>query len=75
VNYEVLNPDVGENLSGLYFSGAGVYNFHRRRQDMFVMLRIQSPSSAIHPDHYTLSYNKTAALQLTFGYKLFYNKK
>ena len=74
-NYEVLNPDVGENLSGLYISGAAVYNFHKRKQDMFVMLRIQSPSSAGRPDYYTLSYNKTAALQLTFGCKLFYNKK
>lgn len=74
-NYEVLNPDVGEDLSGLYVSIAGVYNFHKRKQDMFVMLRLQSPSSARNPDRYKLSYNVTAPLQLTYGYKLFYNKK
>jgi hypothetical protein len=74
-NYEVLNPDVSEKMSGLYVSAAGVYNFHKTKQDMFLMLRIQSPSTASPADRYTLSYNKTAALQLTFGYKLFYNQK
>lgn len=74
-NYEIINPDVGENLTGLYVSAAGVYNFHNRKQDMFIMLRVQSPSSAGQPDHYTLSYRNTASLQLTYGYKLFYNKK
>ena len=74
-NYEVLNPDVSEKMSGLYVSAAGVYNFHKTKQDMFIMLRIQSPSTAGHADRYTLSYTKTAALQLTFGYKLFYNQK
>lgn len=74
-NYEVLNPDVSEDMSGLYACIAGVYNFHKRRRDMFIMLRLQSPSSAGLPERYELSYNKTAPLQITFGYKLFYNKK
>ena len=74
-NYEVLNPDVNTRFSGLYASVAGIYNFHKRKQDMFIMLRVQSTSSASRPDHYSLSFYKTAPLQLTFGYKLFYNKK
>ena len=73
-NYEVLNPDVSKYMTGLYASLAGTYNFHKKKQDMFIMLRLQSPSSA--PEgRYELSYHKTAPLQLTFGYKLFYNKK
>jgi hypothetical protein len=73
-NYEVLNPDVSENLAGLYCSGAVVYNFHKRKRDMFLKLRIQSPSTAEMPDNYNLSYNNTAAFSLMYGYKLFYNK-
>ena len=74
-NYEVLNPDVNTRFSGLYASVAAIYNFHKRKQDLFIMLRVQSTSSASGPDHYSLSFYKTAPLQLTFGYKLFYNKK
>ncbi|MEO8854154.1 MAG: hypothetical protein ABI359_10265 [Ginsengibacter sp.] len=74
-NYEVLNPDVNTRFSGLYASIAGTYNFHKRKQDMFLMMRVQSPSSASGPDHYSLSFHKTAPLELSFGYKLFYNKK
>lgn len=73
-NYEVLNPDVSEDFGGLYFSGAVVYNFYKTTQNMFVMLKLQSPSTAETPD-YKLSYKKTAALSLLYGYKLFYNKK
>ncbi|MDE3182427.1 MAG: hypothetical protein KGM16_03315 [Bacteroidota bacterium] len=73
-NYEVLNPDVAANYSGLYAAVAALYNFHKRKQDMFIMLRLQTASSAAKHDHYTLSYNKTSPLQLTFGYKLFYAK-
>ena len=74
-NYEVLNPDVNEKLSGLYASVACLYSFHKRKRDMFIMLRLQSNSSASIPDRYILSYNKTSPLQLTYGYNLFYNKK
>ena len=75
-NYEVVNPDVGDKRSGLYVSAAGVYNFHKRKQDMFIMLRAQSPSTGGQTDfYYPLSYHNTAPLQLTYGYKLFYNKK
>lgn len=74
-NYEVLNPDVDTRFSGIYVSIGAIYNFHKRKQDMFIMLRVQSHSSASLPDHYSLSFYKTAPLQLTFGYKLFYNKK
>ncbi len=49
-NYEVLNPDVGEDLTGLYASFAATYNFHKRKQNMFIMLRLQSISSAAKPD-------------------------
>jgi hypothetical protein len=74
INYEVLNPDVNQYISGLYASIAGVYNFHKRKQDMFVMLHLQSPSTSSY-ERYKFSYNKVAPLQLMFGYKLFYNKK
>lgn len=75
INYEVLNPDVGKIFSGLYGSIAGVYNFHKGKQDMFIMLRLQSPALEGSGDRYNLSYTQTAPLQLTFGYKLFYKKK
>jgi len=74
VNYEVLNPDVTKPISGLYASIAMIYNFHKRKQDMFIMLRLQSPSSGGF-GRYKLSFNNTAPLQLTFGYKLFTSKK
>ncbi|KAA9041215.1 hypothetical protein FW778_04045 [Ginsengibacter hankyongi] len=74
VNYEVLNPDVAKDFSGVYAAIAGVYNFHKRKQDMFIMLRLQSPSSAGPGDRYVLSYDQTAPVQLTFGYNLFYKK-
>ena len=75
-NYEVVNPDVSDKRSGLYVSAAGVYNFHKGKQDMFIMLRVQSQSTAGPTDkYYHLSYENTAPLQLTYGYKLFYNKK
>ncbi len=74
VNYEVLNPDVTSYISGLYISIAGVYNFHKRKRDMFIMLRLQSPSSAGF-GRYKLSFFKAAPMQLTFGYKLFTSKK
>lgn len=75
VNYEVLNPDLGKDISGLYGSLAGVYNFHKSLRDMFIMLRVQSASLVGPGDRYPLSYNGSAPLQLTFGYKLFYNKR
>lgn len=74
INYEVLNPDVSKNFSGLYGSIAGAYNFHKRKQDMFFMLRLQSPALAGSGDRYNLSYTQTAPMQITFGYKLFYKK-
>lgn len=75
VNYEVINPDISERRQGLYASIAGLYHFHKRKQDMFIMLRLQSNSTARDPDRYKLSYNATAPLQLTYGYNFFYNKK
>ena len=74
-NYEVLNPDVSRDFSGLYASVAVAYNFHTAKRDMFIRLRMQSPSTAGGQYRYKLSYEKTALLQLTFGYKFFYNKK
>jgi hypothetical protein len=73
-NYEVLNPDVNENISGLYAAIAVAYNFDKRKRDMFIMLRLQSPSSAGF-GRYQLSFDKAAPLQLTYGYKLFTSKK
>jgi hypothetical protein len=48
-NYEVLNPDVTSGISGLYAAVAGVYNFHGRQRDMFIMLRVQSFISRLWP--------------------------
>lgn len=73
LNYEVLNPDVSDDKIGLYASVAGVYNFYQADRNLFIMLRLQSPSSTI-DGRYKLTYNRMSPLQLTFGYKLFYNK-
>ncbi len=75
VNYEVINPDISEILTGLYASVAGIYHFHKRKQDMFIMLRLQSNSTAGDADRYKLSYNPAAPLQLIYGYNFFYNKR
>lgn len=71
-NYKVLNPDVDKVFSGAYTSIAPVYNFHRGKRDLFLMLRLQSPPLVGVGDRYNLSYRQTAPVQLTFGYKLFY---
>ena len=68
-NYEVLNPDVNTKFSGPYASIAAAYNFHRK-QDMFIMLRLQTPTPGKSgPGHYDLSFNTIAPMSLTFGYK------
>ncbi len=71
-NYKVLNPDVDKFFSGVYASIAPVYNFHRAKRDLFIMLRLQSPVLVGAGDRYDLSYRQAAPMQLTFGYKLFY---
>lgn len=72
-NYEVLNPDVSESFTGLYASVAGLYTFHKRNR--FIMLRIQSNSSARRNDRYPISYDLTSPLQLTYGLNFIYTKK
>lgn len=71
-NYKVLNPDVDKVFSGVYASIAPVYNFHRGKRDLFIMLRLQSPPLVGAGDRYYLSYRQIAPMQLTVGYKLFY---
>ena len=73
-NYEVLNPDVNLNKGALVLSMAGVYYFHKSKQNMFLMLYVQSPL-LIDIGRYPLSYKSIAPLQLTYGYKLFYNRR
>ena len=75
VNYEILNPDVNSDSSGLMTSMALLYTFHRSRQDMFLMLHLQSGPLVFPDSHYTMTYKLNTPLQLTFGYKLFYNKR
>lgn len=75
INYEVLNPDVSTDSSGLVFSIAGVYNFHKRKQDMFLMLHLQTPPLVSSLNYYAMTYKISAPLQLTFGYKLIHNKR
>jgi hypothetical protein len=73
-NYEVLNPDVNLNMGGLVMSMAAVYYFHKRKQDMQIMLHAQTPLLRI-IDDYPMSYKSIAPLQLTFGYNFYYNKR
>jgi hypothetical protein len=73
-NYEVLNPDVNSDAGGLVMSMAPVYYFHKAKQDMMLMLHLQTPLLKRKRD-YELSYKYIAPLQLTFGYNFYYNKK
>jgi hypothetical protein len=72
-NYEVLNPDISLNKGGFAMGMAGAYNFHKGKQDMMIMLHLQTPPFQSRGD-YPLSYNFIAPLQLTFGYNFYYNK-
>ncbi len=73
-NYEILNPDVNLNSGGFIASIEAAYYFHKTKQDMMIMLHLQSPPIQNVGD-YPLSYKFVAPLQLTFGYNLFYNKR
>jgi len=72
-NYEVLNPDVNTNETAFVMSIAPVYYFHKTKQDMMIMLHLQTPLLKGNGD-YLLSYKYIAPLQLTFGYNFYYNK-
>lgn len=74
-NYEVMNPDVNTAATGLVMSMAAVYNFHKGKQDEFLMLHIQTPTGFGKANDYPLSYKSIAPLQLTFGYHFYYNMK
>ncbi len=73
-NYEVLNPDVNSDETGFVMSIAPVYYFHKTKQDMMLMLHLQTPLLKGKRD-YLLSYKYMAPLQLTFGYNFYYNKR
>jgi len=75
VHYEVVNPDVSEERAGVFLGAAGVYNFHKRKQDMFVKISVESATTGGMLNRYPLSYKNTAPLRLTYGYKLFYSEK
>lgn len=72
-NYEVLDPDVNLNKNAFVLSMAGVYNFNKAK-NMFLRIGVQTPL-LISAGRYPLSYKYIAPLQLTYGYKLFYNKR
>lgn len=72
-DYEILNPDINLNKGGIVMGMAGIYNFHKRKQDMMIMLHVQTPPFQSRGD-YPLSYNFIVPLQLTFGYNFYYNK-
>jgi hypothetical protein len=72
-NYEVMNPDVNSKESGFVMSMAPVYYFHKGKQDMMLMLHLQTPL-LIGKRDYPLSYKYMAPMQLTFGYNFYYNK-
>jgi len=73
-NYEILNPDINMNRGGIVSSIAAVYNFHKTKQDMKLMLHVQSPPLE-GTGKYPLSFRFVAPLQLTFGYNFYYNKR
>jgi hypothetical protein len=73
-NYEIINPDVSSKPGGFVMSAAPVYYFHKAKQDMMLMLHIQTPL-LISKSDYPLSYKSAAPLQLTFGYNFYYNKR
>ena len=73
LNYEVLNPDLSTDSSGLVLSIGGVYNF--RKQNMFLMLHVQTPPLIIVTQPYTMTYKLIAPLEFTFGYKLLNERK
>ena len=72
-NYEVMNPDVDSKDGGMVMSIAPVYYFHKGKQDMMLMLHLQTPLLKGNRD-YQLSYKYMAPMQLTFGYNFYYNK-
>lgn len=72
-NYEVMNPDVNSKEVGLVMFFAPVYYFHTGKQDMMLMLHLQTPLLKENRD-YQLSYKYIAPLQLTFGCNFYYNK-
>jgi len=72
-NYEILNPDINMNRGGIVTSIAAVYNFHKTKQDMKLMLHIQSPPLRGTGDYQLHRF--VAPLQLTFGYNFYYNKR
>jgi hypothetical protein len=74
--YEVLNPDVSTDFSGLEVGIALVYNFHKLKPDMFLMLYIQTaPLVTNFQNYYAMTYKVVAPLEITFGYKLFNHRK
>jgi hypothetical protein len=73
-NYEILNPDVSLKRGGFVNAFEAEYNFHNTKQDMKLMIHIQSPPLRKTGD-YPLSYKFVAPLQLTFGYNFYYNKR
>jgi len=73
LNYEVINPDLSTDSSGLVVSIAGVYNFHK--QNMFLMLHVQTLPLIRARQPYTMTYKLMAPLELTFGYKLLSKRK
>ncbi len=74
-NYEVLNPDVNTDSSGLVYSIGCVYNFHQPKNDFFLMVNLQTPPLIVALNRYAMTYKMIAPLQITFGYKLIYNKR
>jgi hypothetical protein len=72
-NYEIMNPDVDSKVGGVVMSMAPVYYFHKTKQDIMLMLHLQTPLLKGKRD-YQLSYKYVAPLQLTFGYNFYYNK-
>jgi len=79
-NYDILNPDVNLNNTGLVMSGGVVYKvlLKKNKDNLVVMLHAQTPLIQLHlssPSSYSLSYANVAPLQLTVGYNFDYNRK
>jgi hypothetical protein len=73
-NYDIINPDVGTNISALAVALSVGYSIPvKSHNDLLIELNASTPlsfSRGLNDDGYDLSYKRAAPLQLTIGYNL-----
>lgn len=72
-NYEVLNPDLTFKETTFMLATSIVYNFHKAKKDLMLMLHFQSNLDN-NKDGYVFSYKPITPVQFTVGYNFYYNK-